>query len=213
MILLNYIINIEKNKKFMNSIDFKDIYAVAIIPAKGTSIRLPKKNLQLIKDKTLIEHSIDYAKNSKYIKEIIVSTDSDKVREIAKKNDVLSFDRPEDLLGEAEVADIYVDLVKKLSNNKITHIVGLQPDHPDRQNNVDTMIEYFIKKKYMDLFTVSKDGSRNGSVRIIKAENVLSGHMSRRVGSMFDECTNVEHKWQLDIAEKRIMDGDFYEKK
>ena len=37
--------------------------------------------------------------------------------------------------------------------------------------------------------------------------------MSRRVGAMLDDCTNVEKQWQLDIANKRILEGDYYEKK
>ena len=42
----------------------KDVYAVAIIPAKTDSTRLKKKNLRVIAEKTLVEHSILYAKNS-----------------------------------------------------------------------------------------------------------------------------------------------------
>ncbi len=197
----------------MNNVKFKNVNAVAIIPAKGNSTRLPKKNLQLINNKTLVEHSIDYAKTSNYIRKIYISTDSDEIKDMAKKNNVEIQDRPKDLLGEAEVADIYVDLVKKINLENITHIIGLQPDHPDRQNKLDDMIDYFIEKKYMDLFTVNKDGTRNGSVRIFKAENVISGQMSRRVGAMLDDCTNVEKQWQLDIANKRILEGDYYGKK
>ena len=194
----------------MDNNKLKNINAIAIIPAKGNSTRLPKKNFQLIKNKTLVEHAIDYAKSSSYVKKIYVSTDADEIKAVAKKNNVVAWDRPKDLLGEAEVADIYVDLLKKIPIEDITHVVGLQPDHPDRQNKLDDMINYFIEKKYMDLFTVNKDGTRNGSVRIFKAENVISGQMSRRVGAMLDNCTNVEQQWQLDIAHKRILEGDYY---
>ena len=67
----------------MNNLKFKDVYAVAIIPAKGNSTRLPKKNFQIINNKTLVEHAIDYAKSSKYIKGIYVSTDSNEIKEIS----------------------------------------------------------------------------------------------------------------------------------
>ena len=97
--------------------------------------------------------------------------------------------------------------MQKISNKKITHVVGLQPDHPDRQNKLDDMLYYFIDKNYMDLVTVDNKGVRNGSVRILKAKYVRSGMMSRRVGSMLDDCTNVEHEWQFEIAKKRIVRG------
>ena len=190
-----------------------NIYAIAIIPAKGTSTRLPGKNLKNINNKTLVEYAIDYAKTSKYIHEIYISTDDNEIKAIAEANNVIWIDRPNNLLGEAEVADIYVDLMKKIDNNKVTHVVGLQPDHPDRQNILDDMLHYFIEKKYMDLVTVDKNGTRNGSVRIVKAEYVRSGVMSRRVGAMVDDCTNVEHEWQLESAKKRIEKGNYYASK
>ena len=47
-----------------------------IIPAKLDSKRLNKKNIQQINSKTLVEHSIDYAKSSSHKKDIIVSSES-----------------------------------------------------------------------------------------------------------------------------------------
>ena len=45
---------------------------------------------------------------------------------------------------------------------EITHIVGIQPDHPDRQTNGDELINYPIINKYDDLVTVNSSGTRNG---------------------------------------------------
>ena len=56
---------------------------LTIIPAKTDSTRLPYKNLQKIGDKTLIEYSIEYAKQSKYPTDIFVSSESSIVRKIA----------------------------------------------------------------------------------------------------------------------------------
>ena len=58
---------------------------IVIIPCKMDSKRLPNKNLSLIGDKTLLEYAILYAEQSKYSKHIIVSTESDDVKEICKK--------------------------------------------------------------------------------------------------------------------------------
>ena len=55
---------------------------LAIIPAKTDSKRLPKKNLQKIKGKTLVEHSIDYAKESFYKPDIIISSEDSKLLDI-----------------------------------------------------------------------------------------------------------------------------------
>ena len=168
-----------------------EIKAIVIIPAKSHSNRLPNKNISRINGKTLIEYSIDYAKSSKYVSEIYVSSDAEHIKNLALKNEVKYINRPNNLLGEAEVADVYVDFVKKIDCSNYNYLVGLQPDHPDRQNDLNKVLEYASNKKYMDLFTVNKDGSRNGSVRIIEMKYLLDGKMSRRVGSVMEASTSM----------------------
>ena len=185
----------------------QNTHVVLIIPAKTDSTRLPKKNLRSVCGKTLIEHSIDHAKQSKYVKSIIVSTESEEVAKICQLYDnILILNRPAHLLKDAEVADVYVDVFQnQLKDNSMpTHMVALQPDHPDRKNNLDDMIDYFIENKYDDLVTVDSFGTRNGSVRITKAEYVRDGSMSRRVGSFLDDCTNIHGEDDLKTAEGNI---------
>ena len=54
---------------------------IAVIPAKGKSNRLPNKNMSLINGRPLIDYSIDYAKKSKFLDKIFVSTDDILIRE------------------------------------------------------------------------------------------------------------------------------------
>jgi len=84
---------------------------LVIIPAKTDSTRLPKKNIQKIQGKTLVEYSIDYAKQSKYNPKIIISSESDEVLDIALKHKVTFSQRPAHLLKDAEVTDVYIDLL------------------------------------------------------------------------------------------------------
>ena len=185
-----------------------DIRGLAIIPAKTDSTRLKKKNLRVIAGKTLVEHAIDYAENGWLIKQIVVTTESDEVRELTKKYDnVILCDRDESYMGEREVADVYVNVVQEISPSilkDVTHIIGIQPDHPDRQTRVDDLLEYAVKNKYDDLVTVNSDGTRNGAVRITKFDFVQSGMMSRRVGSFLDDCTNIHSEEDLEKAEMNI---------
>jgi len=195
----------------------KSTYAIAFIPAKTDSTRLSKKNLQIIDGKTLVEHTIDYALKSEYIKDIIVSTESKEVKDICESYDehILVYDRPKHLLKDAEVADVYVDIFqnqfKKHGEWRIsqmaTHVVALQPDNPDRNHPIDEVIDYFIDNTYDDLVTVSKDGTRNGASRITKARYVKDGSMSRRMGTYLDDCTNIHSEEDLDQAEENILKG------
>ena len=162
----------------------------------------------MIAGKTLVEHAIDYAENGWLIKQIVVTTESDEVRELTKKYDnIILCDRDESYMREREVADVYVNVVQEISPSilkDVTHIIGIQPDHPDRQTRVDDLLEYAVKNKYDDLVTVNSDRTRNGAVRITKFDFVQSGMMSRRVGSFLDDCTNIHSEEDLEKAEMNI---------
>ena len=185
------------------------IEGLAIIPAKTDSTRLKKKNLRVIAGKTLVEHALDYANNSKLISQIVVTTESDEVRNLTHGYDnIILLDRDRNYMGEREVADVYVNVVQEIESDilkNITHVVGIQPDHPDRKTNVDELLEYAVSNKYDDLVTVDSSGTRNGAVRVTKKAFVQSGMMSRRVGSYLDNCTNIHSEEDLKNAEKNIM--------
>ena len=190
-----------------------DICGLAIIPAKTDSTRLKKKNLRVIAGKTLVEHALDYAENSDLIKYIVVTTESDEVRELTEKyENVLVFDRDESYMGEREVADVYVNVVHEIKHSfpnileEISHVIGIQPDHPDRQTTADELLKYAVVNKYDDLVTVDSSGTRNGAVRVTKKEFVESGMMSRRIGSYLDDCTNIHSEEDLKQAEKNIKE-------
>jgi uncharacterized protein (UPF0332 family) len=211
------------------------IRALVIIPAKTDSTRLKNKNLRIIAGKTLLEHSLDYAMNSDYTIDIIVTSESVKVADIVhsyRHNNILDvnthmngidkkalhfYPRDEDYMGEREVADVYVNVIQYNIHNldnmsrplrrnieDVTHIIGVQPDHPDRTIDLDTLLDYAVDNKYDDLFTIDKKGTRNGSIRIMKKEFVESGQISRRVGSYIDDCTNVHSEQDLIDAEANI---------
>jgi CMP-N-acetylneuraminic acid synthetase len=190
-----------------------EICALAIIPAKTDSKRVKKKNLREINGATLVEHAINYAKRSEFVKYIVVTTESDEVKAIAERfGDILVFHRDPQYMGEREVADVYINVLqhdlREFNGGNIitdiTHVVGVQPDHPDRTTMVDELLRYAVENKYDDLFTVDAKGTRNGAVRITKKEFVLSGTMSRRVGSILDDCTNIHSEQDIIDAGENI---------
>ena len=58
---------------------------IAIIPARGGSKRIPKKNIKEFCGKPLIAYSIETALNSKLFEKVLVSTDSEEIATIAKQ--------------------------------------------------------------------------------------------------------------------------------
>lgn len=72
---------IENKLEYLNKIDRNQV--VALIPARGGSKGVPKKNIQLIKRYPLIAYSIAAGVLSKCIDRVIVSTDSEEIAQIA----------------------------------------------------------------------------------------------------------------------------------
>lgn len=58
--------------------------AIAIIPARGGSKRIPKKNIKSFLGKPIISYPIEAALKSKLFNEIMVSTDDEEIAEISK---------------------------------------------------------------------------------------------------------------------------------
>ena len=71
---------------------------VAIIPARGGSKRIPKKNIKLFHGKPLIAYSIEVAIKSKLFSKVIVSTDDEEIAKIARSYGAdVPFIRPKEL--------------------------------------------------------------------------------------------------------------------
>ncbi|MGA1868174.1 MAG: cytidylyltransferase domain-containing protein [bacterium] len=77
------------------------VNALAIIPARGGSKGIPRKNLTLLAGKPLLAHTIECARNSKSINRVIVSTDDRDIAEVAQhyKSEVIM--RPPEISGDS----------------------------------------------------------------------------------------------------------------
>jgi len=62
-----------------------DIFSLVIIPARGGSKRIPRKNIKIFSGKPIIYYSIATAKASKCYSDIIVSTDDEEIAGVARR--------------------------------------------------------------------------------------------------------------------------------
>ena len=126
---------------------------IAIIPARGGSKGLPGKNILPLCGKPMIAYTIEAAKQSKYIDRVIVSTDDQKIAEIALQYGAeVPFLRPDFLASDtAQAVDNYIYTIERLSkewNTPIEEFVVLQPTSPLRiAEDIDGAIEMFMEKQ------------------------------------------------------------------
>ena len=79
---------------------------LAIIPARGGSVRVPNKNIRLFHGRPIIDYSIVCALDSGLFDEVIVSTDDEAIAEISRKGGARVFRRELDdgIRGTQDVA-------------------------------------------------------------------------------------------------------------
>lgn len=135
-------------------------HVVVLIPARGGSKRLPKKNIKLLDGKPLIAWSIECAKKSQYVDQIIVSTDSQQIKDISENYGAnVPFIRPDYLSNDtATTYDVLQHAIESLALNKPNILlVLLQPTSPLRTTEeLDKAIEYFIQKNALGVVSVSE---------------------------------------------------------
>ena len=68
---------------------------IAIIPARGGSKRIPRKNIKLFHGRPIISYSIEVALKSGLFEKVIVSTDDEEIKSISEKyGAIVPFKRP-----------------------------------------------------------------------------------------------------------------------
>ena len=126
---------------------YKDLKILAVIPARGGSKGIPKKNIKLLLDKPLIVYSIEAAQQSRYIDRVIVSTDSEEIAEVARSAHAEApFLRPaeiaQDLTPDTPVFEHCLQWLKEKENFIPEIIVHLRPTGPLRTaQEIDEAIE------------------------------------------------------------------------
>jgi CMP-N-acetylneuraminic acid synthetase len=125
---------------------YKNKTFLAIIPARGGSKRLPRKNVLDLNGKPLIAYSIEAGLKSKYIDKVIVTSDDEEILEISKQFGADTIKRPDELASDTATS---FDAIKHTIENtdKYDYIILLQPTSPLRNcKHIDEAIELVESK-------------------------------------------------------------------
>ena len=158
---------------------FRSKRILAFIPARAGSKRIKRKNIKLLNGIPLFKYSVDVAKESKYIDDVIVSSDSEEILNIAHslgciKNGL----RPKELsCDKARIVDSILYEINNCNLSNYDTIVLLQPTFPIRTvDMVDKAIEKFFITE-TSLITVVKTKEQPIMMRYIidnKLKKIIS---------------------------------------
>ena len=137
---------------------------IAIIPARGGSKGIKKKNIVDFLGRPLIEYTIAQALKSETIDEVYVSTDANDIAEISSEAGAKIIERPDDIAGdEATTESALIHALRVLRENKETDpetMTLLQATSPlRRKNDIDETVKLVTEEKYDSALSVCEDHS------------------------------------------------------
>ena len=135
----------------------------ALVPMKGHSERVPNKNLRPLCGRPLCHWIISNLKNSKYIQDIVVNTDSTAIAEDIHQNfkGAKILERPEDIRGDFVTMNVII--AYDLSQIQGEHFLQTHSTNPLlTTGNIDKCIEFYFDNPavYDSLFTVTRHNAR-----------------------------------------------------
>ena len=138
---------------------YKGETILGLIPARGGSKGLPRKNIKLLLGKPLIAWTIEQALASKYLDKVVVSTDDEEIAKISKKYGAeVPFIRPKELATDkTKGIDVVLHTIRWMEENGKSYdfLMLLQSTSPLRTfEDMDKAIELLFLKKAKAIVSV-----------------------------------------------------------
>jgi len=152
-----------------------ELKVLGIIPARGGSKGVKRKNIRLVANRPLIAYSIYAAQQSKSLTKFVVSTEDDEIAQIARSLGSVVLLRPPELAEDHTpmfpVIKFVLSEAEKLEQNKFDCIVILQPTTPLRTgDDIDQSLEIIRKNKCDTVISVYQVSDHHPS-RMYKIKN------------------------------------------
>ena len=159
---------------------------VVVIPARGGSKRIPKKNVKKFKGLPLMCHMIHKCRDIEKINGIYVSTENNKIASIAMQCGAQVIKRPR-MLSKDYVATLPVLWHAAFQIYDWDVMIHIQPNSPNLKSElIEEAIEMLTKKGYSEVATRFPDDDEN------EEANTLWGFTKERLFTIarFDKITN-----------------------
>jgi len=199
---------------------------LGVIPARGGSKGIPRKNIRMIAGKPLIAWTIEAARGSKLIDRFVVSTEDEEIARVAKRCQAEVVKRPDMLaIDEASIESVLQHVLTLIEADTV---VLLQPTSPIRdqglidkciirfqETNADNLATGFICK-FMEYgtYTERRQDLRgffydDGNVYIIKPELIRQGKRcggkTEKVITTREQNIEIDDEFDFWVAEQVLL--------
>jgi CMP-N,N'-diacetyllegionaminic acid synthase len=185
---------------------------LGIIPARGGSVRIPRKNLQKVGSMTLLHHAMVAAKRSLRLTDWRVSTDDVDIAlaAIFVDGNVMRILSRHSSAGDGPTVRVLQEAVTDLKRGQFDAVCTIQPTSPLRTwEDIDATVELLIKHPAA-MSAVSVDaatGKRNGAVYVTRLPMLLDGKVydEESLKYVMPHNRSIDINTPEDLAEARRM--------
>lgn len=129
---------------------------VAVIPARGGSKGLPKKNILPLLGKPVLAYTAEAAQHARTLDRIILSTDSEEIAQVGRECGLeVPFLRPDNLSTDTAhptaVLEHTLSFLEQTEGYSVDVVVTLQPTSPLRKaGDIDSTVDLLLRKEELD---------------------------------------------------------------
>lgn len=186
----------------------------SVIPVKGNSRRLPRKNLLNVWGKPMLLWAINTTKNSNFITKTIISTNSIEIAELLYRDkqtaELLSSRRlfiheRDNSLDEAPKQEVVRTALRTLERlvGIPDYIVSFQANSPQiTSKHIDEIITKTIETGAHEIFSVDENLMQNAALRCMRYSYAFQRELSTHCGVQIIDAIDVHTQEDLSILEK-----------
>tara|TARA_B100000029_G_scaffold223441_1_gene221418 strand:+ start:1644 stop:2348 length:705 start_codon:yes stop_codon:yes gene_type:complete len=184
----------------------KNQKVLAVVPARGGSKGIPRKNIKPLCGEPLIVHSIREAIDSKCFIDVLVTTDCEEISEIATQNGAIApFIRPPELSHDTALATETIRHAvleyESITKNEVEVVVMLQPTAPTRRaKHISEALKHFLVS------------DADSCISVVKIDNAHPFKMKRIVDEVLVDFieTGLENPPRQMLPTVYIVNGALY---
>jgi len=187
-------------------IDKKTVYV--IIPARGGSKRLHRKNIYPVLGKPMLHYSIAASRKSQYVDKIFVSSEDKEILNVAKNEKAIPVKRSvknsQDHVFKQDAIVECLDAIKEKFDPPDI-IISLQANSPEvKSEDLDKALEKFVKFNRNELMSFNPDLIQNAAFRIMIHDSVYQKTLSTKCGCFVTDYIDVHTRLDVEEVEKRL---------
>lgn len=185
---------------------------VGVVPARGGSRRLPRKNLALLMGRPLVGWTLEAARHSRRlgIGRVWVSTEDPEIAAEARARGANVVARPAELAGHETwtepVIQHAVEAIEAVQGQAVDVVVWMNPSVPELQaSDIDRAIEWRQSRGLREVLSVGDDGCTHSAVRVLTRDALFQRRLSVNAGVMRLPAVDIHTEDDLHAARWRLQ--------